>query len=1090
MKGLKSLFPSVLIIVAGVVACCTTSVYSDITPGTDHWTTVAPTEIIIGSNSIPAIPADFFFPGSEPFTGTVCLRSKPIDPCSSNADTYIERMSSGVPDCNIPIKLTELSLVSTAPIVVDFPAESFFDVFVTIKPSPPSTGQLEVTRKDPNGGTFDMALNVRYRFEFTPVDSNRDPNVWEPGNPVTVKSSFFYEWKDGPLEGSVPAGNNFYPVKGEPHIMDLACGGGRHSIEPAVDGNDYEWKPADLLPYGIRAKWAQPPVVKNIWDPNLIYYGWNVYSEFAADDFWSDTNDPITMIRWWGSFENWHLETVPEPNDLPPKFRLTIWTDVPPDYADPESYSHPGGIIHTIDCNNYEVEFFGWEEDPWTGQKTTKFQFTQYLEPNDYWQQPGDWGIYWLGIEALYGYNECADCNADFDGDGDVDMDDLDIFVPCLGQPPQGACEQADLNCDGVIDGNDTNILVCQMNAGWPDPNCCTGSPVIPEHRFGWETRTHYFMDDAVSGCINPDTNELSCSPIKDQEGFSWDLSFKLGTGEIKEPVRHLKWSQPPIETVPQHESPRFYGYDMWAFTPLEDPENPGPSYWVCLADDFRCIGSMPVTSIHWWGSYYNWTKDYYLYYKMPPVQPSSWWIGFWSNTFEDPCDMLPWGRWSRPHKLLWEIELDANRVEQIWMGDDERFEHPDPGDDWLDFAEDVCFQYYVHLGPNEFFWQDDFNSPNDIYWISIIADYNDPVQAFPWGWKTRPKLWMDSSVLFWMTGDPWVGMVLGPEYWLTNQPPIVFRYGGPLFYIDRLWDLSFELDTDPNWVKWEQPFTGLRDWAHYEDVNSWAIDEGEPNIVNMVADDWLCQRRTPVTSIVWWGSYLDYAYNPSEPNFLGMPPPNKPDYFLIYFWTDMPVDDPCNMLGYSYPRRKVWEYRAYEYDEVFIGYDKHVKYGYPLAARQEAVFRYSVRVPEEEWFRQPKVDGIYWISIVAVYDQLNPPTYSWGWTNHKHVFNDDAVSGRPLPDDGGWEWFEIFDQTGESADMSFVLFTDPNQCNPCPDYDIDGTVDGFDLDVFTDNWLWTGLPGGFNDGDLNCDGEVTFYDYAIFALIWLDSCP
>ena len=511
MKGLKSLFPSVLIIVAGVVAFCTTSVYSDITPGTDHWTTVAPTEIIIGSNSIPAIPADFFFPGSEPFTGTVCLRSKPIDPCSSNADTYIERMSSGVPDCNIPIKLTELSLVSTAPIVVDFPAESFFDVFVTIKPSPPSTGQLEVTRKDPNGGTFDMALNVRYRFEFTLVDSNDSPLIWEPNNPVTVKSSFFYEWKDGPLEGSVPAGNNFYPVKGEPHIMDLACGGGRHSIEPAVDGNDYEWKPADLLPYGIRAKWAQPPVVKNIWDPNLIYYGWNVYSEFAADDFWCDTNDPITMIRWWGSFENWHLETVPEPNDLPPKFRLTIWTDVPPDYADPESYSHPGGIIHTIDCNNYEVEFFGWEEDPWTGQKTTKFQFTQYLEPNDYWEQPGDWGIYWLGIEALYGYNECADCNADFDGDGDVDADDAGIFFgTCLAQPPVGQCEQADLNCDGVINGNDTDILLCQMNAGWPDPNCCTGSPVVPEHRFGWETRTHYFMDDAVSGSIDPDTNDLS----------------------------------------------------------------------------------------------------------------------------------------------------------------------------------------------------------------------------------------------------------------------------------------------------------------------------------------------------------------------------------------------------------------------------------------------------------------------------------------------------------------------------------------------------------------------------------------------------
>jgi len=35
-------------------------------------------------------------------------------------------------------------------------------------------------------------------------------------------------------------------------------------------------------------------------------------------------------------------------------------------------------------------------------------------------------------------------------------------------------------------------------------------------------------------------------------------------------------------------------------------------------------------------------------------------------------------------------------------------------------------------------------------------------------------------------------------------------------------YDLAFELDTDPNYIKWEQPFTGIRQWPHYEDEESY----------------------------------------------------------------------------------------------------------------------------------------------------------------------------------------------------------------------------------------------------------------------------
>ena len=199
--------------------------------------------------------------------------------------------------------------------------------------------------------------------------------------------------------------------------------------------------------------------------------------------------------------------------------------------------------------------------------------------------------------------------------------------------------------------------------------------------------------------------------------------------------------------------------------------------------------------------------------------------------------------------------------------------------------------------------------------------------------------------------------------------------------------------------------------------------------------------------------------------------------------WTDVAAgEDPC--VTYSHPNEIIWEYKAYDYDEVLVGYDKD-----PNGEPNEPVFRYSVRLPEEEWFRQPDVNGIFWLSILAVYD-TNTPNYDWGWTNHQYVFNDDAVAGYQNPTNGEWVWTELFDQTGASEDMSFMLFTDPDVCINCADYTSDGIVDTRDLKIFADNWLWIGPSGGYCDGDLNCDGEATFVDYAIFAQQWLDSCP
>ena len=76
---------------------------------------------------------------------------------------------------------------------------------------------------------------------------------------------------------------------------------------------------------------------------------------------------------------------------------------------------------------------------------------------------------------------------------------------------------------------------------------------------------------------------------------------------------------------------------------------------------------------------------------------------------------------------------------------------------------------------------------------------------------------------------------------------------------------------------------------------------------------------------------------------------------------------------GFSHPNEPIWEYKATAYDEVFVGYDKH-----PHGEPNEPVFRYSVRLPEDMWFRQPDYNEVFWLSVQAVYD-FNQPNYPWG---------------------------------------------------------------------------------------------------------------
>ena len=684
-----------------------------------------------------------------------------------------------------------------------------------------------------------------------------------------------------------------------------------------------------------------------------------------------------------------------------------------------------------------------------------------------------------------------------------------------------------------------------------------------------------------------------------DGEVEDYQISITDVVVPSKPPVPHLKWSQPPIETAPGSGTPVYCGWDEAAYT--YKPFWFSTPTWKLVADDFRCAGEMPVTSVHWWGSYTGWDGV-----EAPDVAPDSWRIGFWSNV---PADSrYPF---SRPGQLLWLVDVDGARVEEEIDGIDQFPQMP----------SDTCFQYNVTFEQQEYFWQREFadsDTEDEVFWISITAYYSGYSEPrYPWGWKTRPQPWMDGAVTAeFQRSSLNAGFSLDPA---TAQPIT------NSLVCERLdmYDMAFELDTDPAYIKWEQAFTGLRHWAHYEDEQSLAVGGGgvptpgakwlqapdtsstgvdvdvtvdlpptwpeqicaddfqctttgpitgitvwgswyhdilpsgsaenvmftlsiredipadrsgtgysmpgevlwrrdfergqftvepiegeaesyyspanqafernnhlmiykytfdidssaafvqtgsekDPTVYwlvvqaqivhapgsvatrfgwktsldhwnddavwveadepyggsawqeltypkghslspqsmdlafaietteksgtgtgtgtgttfhRVVADDWRCTGDMPVTGLVWWGSYIGYGYLPCECQ--QMPAPKKPDYFLLSIWTDVPNVGSKNS---SLPGEKIWEYRADEFDEVMVGFDKHPEPGDQDMAGFEPVYRYTVRLPEEDWFCQEKGNNVYWLSVVAVYEDGKSVVYPWGWTNHESV--------------------------------------------------------------------------------------------------------
>jgi hypothetical protein len=362
------------------------------------------------------------------------------------------------------------------------------------------------------------------------------------------------------------------------------------------------------------------------------------------------------------------------------------------------------------------------------------------------------------------------------------------------------------------------------------------------------------------------------------------------------------------------------------------------PPTWpttIC-ADDFECKQTGPITGITLWASWYH---DVLSGGKAENAT-------FTLSIRQDvPAGRSPTG-YSTPGPVLWTKTFDRGQftVEPVQACPESYYSPAN-----ITFEQNsraMLYKYTFNINAADAFEQTGTANSPVVYWLTVQSRliHAPGSVATRLGWKTSTSHWNDAAV--WVkaeepySGTAWNKLTYPKGHSLSGRPI----------------DLAFAIDT-------QQAGAGM-------------------TVRRIVADDWRCASGQPVTAIVWWGSYIGYNFLPAQCQ--QATPPHKPDAFLLTLWSDVPDADASNPRDFGQPGRKLWEYKTDAFDEVMVGTDNNP---YPTFAPSiEPVYRYTVRLPEDKWFRQDGENNVVWLSVVAVYKDEKSIVYPWGWTNHAYA--------------------------------------------------------------------------------------------------------
>ena len=161
------------------------------------------------------------------------------------------------------------------------------------------------------------------------------------------------------------------------------------------------------------------------------------------------------------------------------------------------------------------------------------------------------------------------------------------------------------------------------------------------------------------------------------------------------------------------------------------------------VADDFLCVESGPVNSIHIWGS---WKYDEVIFDNLIFD------LAIWSDNPGLPPDI-----WSEPETLLWERQLmpgEYNEFPYYYIANGECWYDPCTGD-FLNPGDYTIWEYDFIIPDADAFFQEEGN----VYWLSVKVYV--PDSNFKFGWKSSVNHWNDDAVYQCnFPIDPWIEMI------------------------------------------------------------------------------------------------------------------------------------------------------------------------------------------------------------------------------------------------------------------------------------------------------------------------------------------
>ncbi len=984
-----------------------------IPPGYDYFETKAGTswQQFGGDSEIPPIPADFFFPGSLPWEGTIELRAQPIPGYCGAVDTVVERLEeadlAGGSD-TIQVELKELSLMSVEPIGVRGPSgevESFFDVFTELSSTTPSTGQMTIYGTHAEGGYAVMSatggggISVYPRFSFFEVWPSStakgvvDPIVWEPPDPLLLETYAPMPWQYEEPPISCVADNGYYPVPDEVmyFVLDEGRTGEHGVVGPRVpdgcclmDGTCIDIDPEDCVILGGVPQ-GQPCTGQSIAcclqpgdDPDCM-----TVELICCDDqggMPSPSGEPICLGDSNGNGRDDACEPPCEPTPdglgctdvicpdpiaeecVPVRVRSSAsgpffpigGIDVLEGTTGEIVVEDPGGLIESYEilpdamANITRVQ--RGDPEPVGGDHIVA---TEIIEMELVAGSVAGGGMYIHLADTLPSTGQIVDTNEDPGSDYPADsFFDVYVTVDLIDLP--GATGLSHLD---------------------PIPLEKRGLTQLPPWGEPFETPA-------------------------DWAGVELLDATGLPTGYWIRRVVHVPPPPPPPWAVIDCECLPVNACHVMV-DPLSDPK-----VW--------CEGACPIGEIcQLVGTDTNadgLEDEFECQCGPPPVGVCCLPVGACLITTEAEC-LAMGGVYGGDGSQCGDVEACCQMMDGTC----------------IDTIPICCDIYYYGIAQGT-------GTGCSFIEVACCLPNGDCVQTDPlccdeMGGTLSPT---GSEVCL---GD---GNNDGRDD-ACEQPQACCMPAG------NCRDLSHTdcvlLGGDPqgpgtlcdigivvcNPLKWSQPpvhdpavpnpecFWGWDEFSVYDEfpLPPWWI----------VADDWACEANTPVKDVHWWGSYIGWSEQE---------PPAGPDRFHIAIWSDVPAG--VDQL-FSHPGTVIWEARVDRgaLRERPVGCDCYQ--GMPC----DTCFRYDFEIPEAEWFDQGPACGIYWISISAVYE-LSTPQHYWGWKTRPHFFSDDAVRvWVPTAPHVGEEFqvgAPIEDPPGTSWDMAFVLTTVDCQIASQPAHD------------------------------------------------------